>query len=89
MKTNVQQTSLLAYFDVKKVLGKKQMTLYQSMIENVFPITNGELSKKLNWPINTVTPRMKELRDMGIVRSYGFRPCRTTGRVCNMWEVVR
>lgn len=89
MKTNVAQTSLLAYFDVKKVLGKKQDALYQAIIQNGFPLTNGELAEKLKWPINTVTPRMKELRDMGIVRSYGLRPCRTTGRVCNMWEVVR
>ena len=83
----IQQTSLSAYkTEIQPTLGNRQQTVYEAIRK--FPdLTNSELSAFLNWPINTVTPRVKELRDRGLVMQGKVRTCRVTGRNVIAWMV--
>ncbi len=62
----VTQTSLLAYSDIKKKLGNKQR-IVRDAIGELGIANNQMIAEYLNWPINCVTGRVKELRDKGFV----------------------
>lgn len=88
MKTNVQETSTRAFLiDVLPTLGPRQKAVYDAL-EAHGPLTNLEMAYQLHWPINTVTPRCKELRDLGLVKEWGVRKCRQTGRMVIAWEAI-
>jgi len=38
--------------------------------------------------ISAISPRFAELRDLGIIREVGQRPCMVTGELCIVWEAV-
>ena len=46
--------------------------------------TNQQLADLLGWTINRVTPRVKALREKGIVRRVGYIQS-DQGRRCNVW----
>lgn len=52
-------------------------------------MTNREISKVLDWEINTVTPRVNELRKMGFIEEMGKRDCRISGMNAYVWGVPR
>ena len=64
MRTNMQDTSLDVYFNtVLDTVNEKQKDVLSVFIENsTMTFTNLELARELRWPINTVTPRVYELR---------------------------
>jgi len=83
---NIQPTSLQAYFgEVVPSLGNRQKIVIEAFLTNTF--TNAELGKYLGWPINTVTPRVKELRDKGYLVEDCVRPCKVTGRNAKVWKL--
>ena len=89
MKTSVRSTSLQSYeFDVLTVLGDRQRVVLEAM-KNRENWTNSELAAYLNFPINTITPRVYELRRLGLVMEDGKRQCKVTGRTCISWMVVK
>jgi len=49
--------------------------------------TNRELAVFLNWDINRVTPRVKELRDMGIIIKSQRRRCGVTKNPAFAWRL--
>jgi DNA-binding MarR family transcriptional regulator len=58
----IQQTSMMAFLtDVKPKLNQKQHEVYRA-IEQYGPITNKQLAEVMNRPVNTITPRVLELR---------------------------
>jgi DNA-binding MarR family transcriptional regulator len=59
--TQMQMTSLLAYKDAKKDLNRKQKLVLEA-VENIGPATNRQIGEYLGWPINSITPRVLELR---------------------------
>ena len=82
-----QETSLLAYMDLLPHVGRCQQTIL-SVIEKANPsygITNLEIASYLKWPINSVTPRVKELRQMGLVYCARKRRSGIHGRKCMAW----
>lgn len=84
---NIQQTSLFTYYnEIKPKLGKRQKLIYEALKtrEN---FTNQEIADHLGLQINTITPRIKELRDAGLVRFACERKCESTGRNVKAWEV--
>lgn len=84
----VQETSLKAYFgEIYDNLGNRQKVVLEALKERE-NFTNQELADFLGFPINTVTPRVKELRDLGLVRKFTTRPCKSTGRTAIAWELV-
>lgn len=59
----LQQTSLLAYKQVK--LNRNQKLVLEAL-EEIAPATNNMVARYMNWSINSVTPRMLELRSQKI-----------------------
>lgn len=58
----VTQTSMLSYFnEVQPKLGKNQQLVLEAL-EEIFPATNKQIAKHLGWEINSITPRVGELR---------------------------
>lgn len=93
MQTNVRDTSLRAYAgDVKPTLGDRQRIVYRALQEQhalgVVSMTNSELAEMLSWPINTITPRIYELRAKGVVVEDCKRACKLTGRMAYAWRVA-
>lgn len=89
--TNVQQTSLFAFHDVKHNLSDRQRHVYTGMRAMNRDFSDKELAEFLEMPINQITPRRGELVKMGIVRSAGRRLCRakysSPVRPVQVWEV--
>ena len=70
----IQDTSLFAYKTATQHLGAKQKAVMNAL--RFFPdATNAELAAHLNWPVNRVTPRVLELRKMGLILEGVRRTC--------------
>lgn len=52
-------------------------------------ITNTEISKELNKPINCITPRTNELKKQGYVTQKETRKCKMTGRSAIAWTTKK
>ena len=81
----VSSTSLMAYQEVLENLGSRQQEVYQ-MLKNLGSANNTILSKKLNWSINRVTPRIKELRNQNLVIQDSIRLCPITKKSTIFWK---
>lgn len=80
-----QQTSLFAYREITPTLGDRQKVVYEAL-GKFDHITNAQLSEYLGWGINRITPRVLELRKMGLVREWGMVKDKS-GRSAIAWEV--
>jgi len=83
----IQPTSLEAYDVIKPKLGDMQKQIYNIIKLNPH-VSNHDISRILGWEINRVTPRVKELRNMGLVVSYCTKIDRLTKRRVMCWKVV-
>jgi DNA-binding Lrp family transcriptional regulator len=83
-------TSLEAYYTkVLPHLAWSQAQIYKMLLDATnkgFDMTNMELAKALNWSINRVTPRVLELRKMGIVVLSCKRKCGATHNNAYAWK---
>ncbi|HEY2471040.1 MAG TPA: winged helix-turn-helix domain-containing protein [Terracidiphilus sp.] len=78
-------TSLWAYALATQNLGARQKQILDAL--RVFPdATNAELEKHTGWKINTITPRIGELRKLGLVLDAGARVCKATGHRAHAWR---
>jgi len=81
----IQDTSLHAYALATQNLGKKQKEVLDAL--RFFPdATNRELKEYLHWEINSITPRVGELREQGLVLDAGIRQCKITGKRVHAWK---
>lgn len=62
----MQATSLISWMELELTLGERQATIHSALAE-LGMATNKKLSMHLGWPINSVTPRVQELRRLGLV----------------------
>lgn len=70
---SVQDTSLEAFRkEVEPKLGAKQRIVMDVFNRAKRPVCNQELADHLRQPINTITPRVNELRALGLVE-LGFK----------------
>jgi len=83
----VQRTSLEAYQQAKITLGDHQAIVWAT-IDAHGPISNKQIAFILGWEINSVTPRVLELRTLEQVKFAGYREDPKTGRHEMMWSVV-
>lgn len=83
----LQQTSLLAYEELVKTgkINKRQAQILKAMIDHPFPVTNAEIVHLTGLPINCVTPRVKELREKGVVQKAYVKK---DGRPAIAWRVA-
>jgi DNA-binding MarR family transcriptional regulator len=79
----IHSNSLDAYSKVD--LNTNQQIVYDALWE-IAQGTNAEIAAKLNWPINRVTPRIKELRDKNKVIFVINRNCFITGSKASVWR---
>ena len=85
----IAETSQLAFkHDVVPTLGARQQAVMECL-SSLKEATNLELSKHLDWPINTVTPRINELVKLGVVEQIGKRPCKVSGRLAYVWGLKK
>ena len=85
----IQDTSLLAYYgEIIEKMAEKHRKVMSYMLEKDEQ-TNCELANRLGWPINTVTPRVFELRAAGHVVECCRRECGITGRKAICWKLKR
>ena len=82
----IQQTSMEAYESILYDLGQRQQQVYD-VIEQHEGVSNLDISRILNLPINSVTPRVKELRDYDLVKFYKYKQDRITKRWVMTWTV--
>ena len=68
-----KQTSLEAYIQVMKDLGKRQRQVLEA-IKRLGKCTRLEIANHIRLPINSITPRVKELIELDLVREVGFKP---------------
>lgn len=84
-----QETSKQAYFGkVVPELGARQEYVLNGLKE-LKSATNLELSVHLELPINATTPRIFELRKLGLVREQEKRNCKISSRKAISWEITR
>jgi predicted transcriptional regulator len=83
--SGVQTTSLFAYRnEILPTLGERQKAVYDELAQHQ-NMTNSEIAASLHSPINTITPRVYELREAGVVVEACRRECRVTGRRVIAW----
>lgn len=63
----MQQTSLDAYSTVTKPQLNRNQKMVLESLEAIAPACNKQIAANMNWPINSVTPRVLELRKKGAV----------------------
>lgn len=84
-KHKTKITSLLAYAYVLENLGERQALVY-SVIRRLKSVSNFRIAKELNLPINRICPRVKELRDLGVVMQDKKDMCPDTNRLVIYWK---
>jgi DNA-binding IclR family transcriptional regulator len=86
----VQDTSVESYRKLQEVLGEKQRVMLEFFREHPgLKFSNRHLANNLGWPINSVTPRCKELRELGYVVDAGRIFDVTTQRSVLTWKLKR
>jgi transcription initiation factor IIE alpha subunit len=95
----VQDTSLITYYgEVMESIGSRHKEILRVFGENPnMDFTNAELSEELDLPINSITPRVYELRgedknvpvdkDNPILMESQRRRCNVTGRTAIAWRM--
>lgn len=82
----MQETSLESFSNIQKELGTRQKIVYSGFARFGI-LTNLEISKCLNIPINQITPRTNELVNMGYLAPHSKRICSISGRRSICWKV--
>jgi len=83
----IQETSLEAYKVLEPELGNLQRTVYNVIIDHP-GMSNHDIARYLHWEINRVTPRVKELRDRGIVFFSHYKTDSITERRVICWKTL-
>ena len=83
----IQETSLEAYKVLEPELGELQETVYNTIIEHP-GMSNHDIARYLGWEINRVTPRVKELRDKGLVILSHHKEDDITKRKVIAWKTI-
>jgi DNA-binding Lrp family transcriptional regulator len=86
MKRHIEKTSLEAYNVISLELSERQNEVYE-IIKEFGPISNAGISRKLSIPINSVTPRVYELREIGIVIRKGTAKDPYTSMTVIVWGI--
>lgn len=80
-------TSKEAYQEIRPNLANRQYFIL-CLLAQVERATNKELSKRFGVPINEITPRILELRNMGVVIQVDERPDYITRKTAAVWTAL-
>ena len=81
-------TSILAYAEVLETLGERQREVYKVLLK-LKSCNNVMIANYLRLPINSITPRINELRKKHIVMMDKKELCPFTKRLTCYWRVRR
>lgn len=82
----ITQTSREAYLSIdKEKLNRRQKSVLDAL-DRIAPACNRQIAAYLKWPINTVTPRILELRGKGHVVA-AYIGTDVTGRQATFWKI--
>lgn len=85
----MQQTSWQVYqTEIKPNINAKQQVVLRALRRAKRPVCNQELSNELNQAINTITPRVLELRQKGVVEEAYRAIYPATNRKVIYWKVI-
>ena len=82
----IQVTSLESFMEILPELGELQGIVYNT-IKSHPGLSNREIANIIGKPINCVTPRVKELRNMNLVVNIGIKFDKYTNRNVLIWSV--
>ena len=82
----IRPTSLLAYIGILETLGDRQRIVYRT-IRKLKYCNNNMIANELGLPINTITPRVNELRKIGMVMFHKKDICPFTNKLTIFWRV--
>lgn len=77
-----------SYEEILNDLGKLQKQVYDVIIENE-PIYTELIAEKLNKFPHTVTPRVLELRELGLIEFAGTAKSHTTNKTVSLWKSIK
>ena len=83
----IRDTSIIAWKQIAFKLPESQQRVVLAIGNADRSLCDYEIGKILNWPINCVTPRRKELVDSGVLVDAGKRKS-PTGRVAHYWKIA-
>lgn len=85
----IRNTSIKAYLnEIAPTLGSRQVLVLEVFERNPGrDLTNSEIARALDWSINRVTGRVKELREMQLLEESRKRRCGVTGRPVHAWRM--
>jgi hypothetical protein len=86
-KRGMQPSSLDAWKSIQADLGQKQRAVLKALQE-IGEASNKQISNLLGWPINTITPKVLELRHMGLVDFSREQVDLKTNRTEIVWRAV-
>jgi len=81
----IRETSREAYKNIKPKINKLQREVFDAL-QMKAQATNAELAEHLGWSINRITPRIFELRTLGLVVPVIKRRCFATGNNAYVWR---
>lgn len=82
---SVSMTSKDAYTAIKDKLGARQTAVYEAITE-LGVATNEAIAEHLNWPLQSVTGRVTELRNYGLIDVEGLGKNKS-GFTAKLWSV--
>ena len=83
----IQETSFEAFYDILPTLNERH-TLFYNLLKLYPGCSNHDLSRISQLPINSVTPRVNELRKKGLVVFSHHKTDRITKRRVMCWVVA-
>lgn len=81
-----QVTSLISYFEALQTLSKRHKEVLLAL-KHLNIANNLMISRYLGLPINSITPRILELREKGIVIYHHTASCPITKRSTNFYTI--
>lgn len=85
MKTQMLDTSLKAYDNLRPALNRKEQNVMALFTDPHIELSNQEIAARLEWSINRVTGRVKSLRDKGYLMDRRKRVDAITGSMVHAW----
>ena len=82
----ITATSLEAFNEIVPELGSRQLEVYKT-IKKLGYCSNAMISKYLGLPINSITPRCKELREKELVKFSHTTTCPITRHRAMFWTL--
>jgi len=82
----VQETSLEALESIRPTLNSRQEEVYE-WLKKWGPANNTMIGQSLKRPINSITPRIKELRNKKLVIESHKEECPLTKRKTIFWKI--